>query len=123
MNYKHIVVFCSCPDEAVAARLASTLVEEGLAACVNRLAGLRSTYRWDGKLCDDAEVLLLIKTLAGRFEALEARIRALHPYQVPEIIAVPVVAGSTGYLDWVTRGSSGSTGEPASARPVAAVDR
>ena len=92
-------------------------------AASNRVAGVRSTYRWDGKLCDDAEVLLLIKTLETRFEALEARIRALHPYEVPEIIALPVVAGSTGYLDWVTRGSSGEAGAPASGRPLAAADR
>ncbi len=123
MNYKHIVVFCSCPDEAVASRLASTLVTEGLAACVNRLPGAHSTYSWDGALCDEAEVLLTIKTLAERYPALEARIRALHPYEVPEIIAVPVVAGSAGYLDWVTRGSSGPNTQPRASRPDAAADR
>lgn len=120
MNPKHIVVFCSCPDEAVASQLASTLVSEGLAACVNRVSGVHSTYSWAGALCDEAEVLLTIKTLGERYPALEARIRALHPYEVPEIIAVPVVAGSAGYLDWVTRGSSGPAG---AARPDAAADR
>ena len=111
------------PSRLAIFRLLVQAGEEGLAACVNRVAGVRSTYRWDGKLCDDAEVLLLIKTLETRFEALEARIRALHPYEVPEIIALPVVAGSTGYLDWVTRGSSGEAGAPASGRPLAAADR
>ena len=123
MNPKHIVVFCNCPDDAVASRLARTLVTEGLAACVNRLPGVRSTYCWDGELQDDGEVLLTIKTLGERYPALEARIRALHPYDVPEIIALPVVAGSSGYLDWVSRGSSGLAADPLPARPGAAADR
>ena len=120
MNPKHIVVYCSCPDEAVASGLASALVAEGLAACVTRLPGVNSTYCWDGALQDEREVLLVIKTLAARFETLEARIRALHPYEVPEIIALPVVAGSTGYLDWVTRGSSGTAGADVPPRPASA---
>lgn len=123
MNFQHIVVFCSCPDETVATRLANALVGEGLAACVNRMPGARSTYVWDGALHDEPEVLLTIKTVAERYPALEARLRALHPYEQPEIIALPVVAGSAGYLDWVTRGSTGSAGPPAPPRPAAAADR
>jgi periplasmic divalent cation tolerance protein len=123
MNSKHIVVLCSCPDEAVASRIAGALVGEGLAACVNRVSGVRSTYRWDGVLQDDGEVLLVVKTLGERFAVLEARIRALHPYEVPEIIALPVVAGSAGYLDWVSRGSPGPAQDPSTAGPGVAADR
>ena len=123
MTLKHIVVLCSCPDGAVAARIAAALVEEGLAACVNRTAGVRSTYSWQGALCDEAEVMLTIKTLSTRYPALEARIRALHPYEVPEIIALPVVAGSTGYLDWVAQGSSGTAGGPVTPAPAATAER
>jgi len=112
MNSRHIVVYCSCPDAAVASAIATTLVRERLAACVNRTAALRSTYFWEGGVCDSAEVLLTIKTQASRYEALEARIRALHPHELPEIIAVPVVAGSAGYLDWVTRESTGTAEGP-----------
>ena len=108
MNCQHIMVFCSCPDEAVASRIASTLVAERLAACVTRTAAVRSTYSWQGAICDTPEVLLSIKTQASRYPALEARIGALHPYELPEIMAIPVVAGSTGYLDWVTRESTGT---------------
>jgi periplasmic divalent cation tolerance protein len=128
MTYKHIVVLCSCPDAAVAARIAATLVKEALAACVTRTAAVRSTYSWQGQTCDEAEVLLTIKTVAERFSALEARIRALHPYELPEIIALPVVAGSAGYLDWVTEGSSGRAAatraaEVATPRPAASAWR
>ena len=112
MNFNHIVVFCSCPDEAVASRIAAALVLEKLAACVNRTAAMRSTYSWQGTVCDSPEVLLSIKTQAGRYPQLEARIRALHPYELPEIMAVPVVAGSTGYLDWVSRESTGTGTAP-----------
>jgi periplasmic divalent cation tolerance protein len=108
MNCQHIIVFCSCPDEAAASHIAATLVGERLAACVTRTAALRSTYSWAGAVCDTPEVLLSIKTQASRYPDLEARIRALHPYELPEIMAIPVVAGSTGYLDWVTRESTGT---------------
>lgn len=103
MNHKHIVVMCTCPDEAVAGRIARVLVEEKLAACVNRVPGLRSTYSWEGAIQDEPEVLLVIKSTGARFEALELRIRALHPYELPEIIALPVAGGSPACLDWVAR--------------------
>lgn len=103
MNNKHIVVMCTCPDEVVAERIARTLVEEKLAACVNRLPGLRSTYSWEGAVQDEPEVLLIVKSTGARFEALELRIRTLHPYELPEIIALPVIGGSPAYLDWVAR--------------------
>jgi periplasmic divalent cation tolerance protein len=96
-----VVVLCTAPDEETAARLARTLVEEELAACVNVLPGLRSIYRWQGKVSDDGEVLCLMKTRRTLFATLRERIVALHPYEVPEVIALPVVEGSAPYLDWV----------------------
>ncbi len=95
------MVLCTCPD-AAAPELARTLVEERLAACVNIVAGVRSIYRWDGEICDDAEVLLVMKTAADRLEALIARAVQDHPYDCPEVIALPIEAGHAGYLDWVT---------------------
>lgn len=91
----------TAPDTDVAGRIASALVDERLVACVNILPGLRSIYRWEGKLCDDAEVLCLMKTRLDLFPALRDRIAILHPYQVPEIIALPLAAGHAPYLDWV----------------------
>jgi len=96
-----LVAMCTCPDDVVASRIAEALVREGLAACVNRVPGLRSIYMWQGQLQSDQEVLLLIKTTKTRFTALNERINALHPYELPELIALPVVAGSADYLAWV----------------------
>lgn len=96
-----ILVLCTCPDNTAAERIASALVEEQLAACVNRLPGIASTYRWQGKICRDTEQLLLIKTTRARFETLRARILALHPYELPEVIAVDIAAGHLRYLDWI----------------------
>ena len=98
---KALLVFCTCPDEATAARLAGELVERRLAACVNRLAGVVSTYSWQGKVNHDDEVLLIIKTTEDRYCALERTLAELHPYELPEILAVPVNTGLPGYLDWV----------------------
>jgi periplasmic divalent cation tolerance protein len=109
-----LVVLCNCPDGEPAARIARVLVEEGLAACVNRLPGLVSNYRWQGRIEEDTETLLLVKTTADRLAALTGRITALHPYELPEIIAVPVVGGLEQYLDWVrtsVSGTDGSSGE------------
>ena len=96
-----LVVLCACPDESVAARIAQELVEARLAACVNRLPGMRSVFRWKGALQDEPEVLLAIKTVRSRYEELEMRLKALHPYEVPEIIALPVLAGAAPYLAWL----------------------
>ena len=101
MKDKYLVVFCSCPDEATAGTLARSLVSERLAACVNRVAGVRSTYRWEGQTHEDEEILLIIKTSAERLATLSARIEALHPYEVPEVIAVEVIGGSERYLAWL----------------------
>ncbi len=104
MDKAYRVIFCTCPDAGVAERIAERVVDEELAACVNLVPGLTSIYRWEGVLVHDREVLLLIKTRAERFDALAARIRALHPYDVPELIALPIVAGAPDYLAWLAAG-------------------
>lgn len=96
-----LIVYCTLPDDERADQVARALVDERLVACVNVLAGVRSFYRWEGKVCDDPERLAIIKTTAARFEAMKARLLELHPYDVPEVIAVPVDRGSDAYLDWV----------------------
>jgi len=96
-----LVVLCTCPDEATATGIATALLAAELAACVNCVAGIRSMYRWEGQIRNDAEVLLVIKTSAARFGALETLVRERHPYELPEIIALPVTAGSRDYLQWI----------------------
>lgn len=96
-----IVVLVTVGSAEDGVRLARALVEDALAACVNLVGPIRSIYRWEGKICDDAEHLLVIKTRGALFEAAAARIRALHPYETPEIIALPITAGSEPYLAWL----------------------
>jgi len=91
------------PDRERAASLARALVDEGLAACVNIVPGVQSIYQWEGKLQEDEEVLCLIKTRPAVFDRARARILALHPYEVPEILAFAVADGSPAYLDWLTK--------------------
>jgi periplasmic divalent cation tolerance protein len=102
-----IVVLCTCPEGAPATQLAEQLVVENLAACVNRVAGVVSHYRWQGRVHQDTETLLLIKTTQDRLAALSARIMVLHPYELPEVVAVPVVGGLEAYLDWIRASVSG----------------
>jgi periplasmic divalent cation tolerance protein len=99
-----LLCLCTCPDAASAQKLADVLVTERLAACVNRLPGVFSTYRWQGELNTDGEELLLIKTTSARFEALKARLLELHPYELPELIALPIELGHAAYLDWIRAG-------------------
>lgn len=99
-----VVVFCTFPDQEVARQIGTALVERQLAACVNLLPGVESIYRWQGQVHRDPEVLALIKTTAGAYPALEATLRDLHPYEVPEVLALPVLAGSAAYLAWVAAG-------------------
>ena len=96
-----VVVFVTCPNRRAAERIGRSLVEEHLAACANILQGLTSIYRWEGKVCRDPEVLVLLKTRRSCFPALARRVRELHPYSVPEIVALPVALGSPAYLAWV----------------------
>lgn len=95
------LVLSTCPDPHTADVLARALVEERLAACINVLPGIVSTYRWQGAVERGEEVLLLIKTTADRQDALVARLQALHPYELPEAIAVEAVGGLAAYLAWV----------------------
>lgn len=95
------VVLVSCPSAEKAAEIARVLVEERLAACATILPSVRSIYRWEGKVQEDAEALLLAKTEVRRFEDLRQRVLALHPYEVPEVLALPVEAAHRPYLDWI----------------------
>ena len=94
------------PDRERATALARALVDEGLAACVNIVPGVKSIYRWEGRLQEDDEVLCLIKTRPAVFERARARILELHPYEVPEIIGFTVDDGSPAYLDWLKKSTS-----------------
>lgn len=104
-----LLIFTNLPDAASAESLASYLVEERLAACVSILAPCRSVYRWQGAVEQAGEVPLLIKSTAAGYAALETAIRARHPYELPEIIAVPVTHGLPAYLDWVGSETGAST--------------
>lgn len=96
-----LLVFTTYPDEAGARALARALVRERLAACVNLLPRMHSIYTWEGEEEEGEEHLLLIKTQAARYPALEAAIRARHPYELPEIIAIPITGGLPPYLNWI----------------------
>jgi periplasmic divalent cation tolerance protein len=96
-----LVVFCTCPTREEAARIANDLVGSGIAACVNILPGVESVYRWEGTVERAQEILLLVKTTERQFASLRNRIDEIHSYEVPEIIALPVVSGSEPYLTWL----------------------
>ena len=96
-----IVVYITSPDEKEAAGLARALVEAKLAACVNMVSNVRSIYSWKGKVEDDRELLMIIKTQRHLFDRLASKVREIHSYDVPEIIALPIIEGSTDYLRWL----------------------
>ena len=96
-----VLILCTCPNEESASRLAEALVSERLAACVNVLASVKSVYRWKDAVETATEHLLLIKTTDARFPAVRARIIELHSYDTPEIIGVPITAGSETYMSWL----------------------
>lgn len=98
-----LLCLCACPDADTAGRIADALVEERLAACVQVLPGVASVYRWQGKVERAREALLFAKTGRERLEALTARIVALHPYELPEVVAVDITGGSPACLDWIAR--------------------
>lgn len=98
-----LLVLTNLPDAASAEQVARAVVEKQVAACVNRLAPCQSVYRWKGAVQCDEEHPLLIKTTRERYAELEAVIRSVHPYELPEIIALPVTAGLPAYLDWVAQ--------------------
>jgi periplasmic divalent cation tolerance protein len=95
------IALCTCPNREVAGRLASILVDEGLAACVNILPEVTSVYRWEGRMQQDSEALLIIKSTSDRLDTLITRVSELHPYEVPEVIAHPITAGHEPYLNWI----------------------
>ena len=101
MSTHYRLVLCTCPDNESATRLAQGLVTQHLAACVNVIPGLTSVYAWKGRIETDQEVLLLIKSRGDRLAALQAFIREHHPYELPEIVAVPIEEGSRDYLAWL----------------------
>lgn len=98
-----VLVFSTLPDAETAQQLARTLVEEGLVACVNILPGIQSIYRWQGAIESSAEVMLIAKTANASYPALEARLKALHPYELPEIVAFSASMGLPAYFDWVNQ--------------------
>ena len=98
-----IVVLVTCGSEEEAIKIAHLLVENRLAACVNLVLPIRSIYRWEGKIWDEREWLLIIKTQKQRFEALEEKVRSLHSYSVPEIIGLPIIEGNSAYLKWLEK--------------------
>jgi periplasmic divalent cation tolerance protein len=96
-----IIVLSTTDTAELAQKIAFALIEANEAACVNVVPGIRSIYRWEGRICDEGEFLLIIKSSAERFDAIHSRIRLLHTYRVPEVIAIPVTAGDPDYLKWM----------------------
>jgi periplasmic divalent cation tolerance protein len=109
LNKDLLLVLSTCPGTEVAESLARALLEASLAACVNITPGLRSIYRWNGSVQSDEEVLMMIKTTADRFPALREALVELHPYEVPEVVALPIVDGHDAYLRWI-ESATASTG-------------
>ncbi|MCW8846831.1 MAG: divalent-cation tolerance protein CutA [Gammaproteobacteria bacterium] len=96
-----LMVYCTCPEDTTAAQIASILVEERLAACANRIPAMSSTFRWQDKVQTNSEVQLILKTTDRVYPALEKRILELHPYDLPEILAIEVQGGLPGYVEWI----------------------
>jgi periplasmic divalent cation tolerance protein len=96
-----VLVYVTVPSAEVGALIARTLVEERLAACGNLVGGLRSIYRWQGEIHDEPELLLFLKTQRARFDEVKSRIGALHPYQVPSVVMIPIEQGLSEYLGWI----------------------
>ncbi len=103
MSQGYLVVLCTCPDRESAMRIADALLDRRQAACVNVLPGVVSVYEWEGARQHDEEVLAVIKTRADAFSAVEETVRTLHPYELPEIVAVSITKGFAPYLNWIDR--------------------
>lgn len=95
------IIYCTVPNEFNANLIASSLVEENLAACINILPSVTSVYKWEGIIQNNTEMLMMIKTREEKFEAVEAKIKQLHEYSLPEIIAIPIIKGSEEYQNWI----------------------
>ncbi len=105
----HQLVLCTCPDTGTAGRLAAELVERRLAACVNIVSGVTSVYRWQGKIETESEVLLLVKTRSDRYQEVEKALLEHHPYELPEVVAVSLEQGLSGYLAWLDSALDGGS--------------
>ena len=101
MDSEYVIVFVTAPTSDDGRKIARALVREKLAACVNILPEIRSIYTWEGEVCEDDEVLLIIKTRGEIFETLSALVKEVHPYDLPEVIAVSLTAGAADYLNWI----------------------
>jgi len=102
MNDQYLIILNTCPDKESAIRVANFLVENRLAACVNIVPGLTSVYHWQGQIESGEECLLLIKSTRSAYDAVESAIRRIHPYELPEVIAVPLTTGFNGYFAWIS---------------------
>ena len=112
MDNQPIVVFITAPSKEIGKEIASALVEGKLAACVNIVGPIDSIYTWEGKICNEEEVLLIVKSQSSLFESqLIPAVKAVHPYEIPEIIALPVAMGLPSYLDWVLRETRSGSAE------------
>lgn len=98
---EYIVIYCNCPDEASAKHIAAKLIHAKLAAAVNLIPMVQSIYHWQGNIVQASEIQLLIKSKSDRFEQINQLIRSTHPYETPEIIATPIIAGDKQYLTWI----------------------
>ncbi len=106
MDSKALIILCACPDQESAERIAYHLVENRLAACVNISSPIKSVYRWQGEIEAADEVMLFIKTSASSYDELEQAILSLHPYELPEVVALPVDKGQQNYLGWIIQCTS-----------------
>lgn len=98
-----IIIYCTCPDIVTADRISRRIIRQHMAACVNQIPGTTSIYEWDGKIRQDNEVLLIIKSTEERFEAIQQLVIEEHPYELPELVAVPITQGLPDYLEWMTQ--------------------
>lgn len=112
-----IIILCTVDSAELGDRIAAAIVEAREAACVNIISGVRSVYCWEGQLCRDAEVLLIIKSVAEKFEAVRVRLRQMHTYQVPEVIAIPLTTGDADYLKWLRAGLNEHDADDVSTNP------
>lgn len=103
-----ILVLCTCPNQAVAEEISQQLLQKRLAACINSIAGVTSSYRWQGKIETEAEVLMIIKSTSEQYPVLQNEIAQLHPYELPEILAVTIDTGLPSYLNWIVENTTES---------------
>lgn len=107
MQFNYILVFITVPSAEVGSDIATLLVDENLAACVNIVPGIRSVYCWQEAVQEDDELLLIAKTRSALFDRLATTVKRVHPYEVPEVIALPILAGSNEYLAWIDTVTNG----------------